>query len=133
MKNTLTHNLLRTIALIVVLVGAGVSLVFLFRAGSKQSSVILIGLFVGWVLSPFIGLLVANTVAKRLPFLHLGTLHWLMIILTLGSLIGYSGALSPPETKPAFVFLVIPFASWLLIAVFILLSRWLWKKTIKKK
>jgi uncharacterized membrane protein len=42
-----------------------------------------------------------------------------MLFLTLGSLVSYSGVLSPPGTKPAFVFLVVPLISWLLMAIVI--------------
>ena len=41
-----------------------------------------------------------------------------MLALTLGSLAVYGVvALGPPRPKPAFVFLVVPLASWLLIAI----------------
>ena len=102
-------------ALIVMLVGAVGSLGFMFNAGRTQNSVILIVLFTTWVLSPFVGLLIANKISKRWKVLPRVTLYWLMIVLTLGSFICYNGAFSPFGTKPAFKFLVVPLISWLLI------------------
>ena len=46
-----------------------------------------------------------------------------MIVVTLGSMVGYSGAFNSPHTKPAFIFLVVPFISWLLLVTVILITR----------
>ena len=119
MKKILTLSLLRTMAVVVVLAGAGISLGLMLHAGRNNKSVLLIVLFVIWVLSPFIALLVANVVSKRWSDLTRMTLYSLMLFLTLGSLVSYSGVLSPPGTKPAFVFLVVPLISWLLMAIVI--------------
>jgi hypothetical protein len=42
-----------------------------------------------------------------------------MILLSIGSVVGYSGVLSPAGMKPAFIFLVIPLISWVLIMIII--------------
>ncbi|SRR5258706_11059992 len=118
-KKILPLSLLRTIAIVVVLVGAGASLALMFRAGHNNKSVLLLGLFAIWVLSPFVALLVANIVSKNWSVLTRLALYILMLFLTFGSLVGYSGVLSPPGTKPAFVFLVVPLISWLLIVIVI--------------
>jgi biotin transporter BioY len=89
----------------------------------------LIVLFTTWMLSPFVGLLLANKISKRWTVLTRVTLYWLMIVLTIGSLISYSGAFSPLVTKPAFKFLVIPFISWLLIVTVIPIVSRLSNKT----
>jgi hypothetical protein len=48
------------------------------------------------------------------------TLHSLMLVLTLGSLAIYGEvAFGPPRAKPAAVFLMVPLASWLIMAVVI--------------
>jgi hypothetical protein len=116
-------NFLRTIALIAVLVEVVGSLCFMFNTGRNQNSVILITVFTVWVLSPFVGLLIANKISKRWTVLTRVTLYWLMLVLTLGSLISYSGAFSPLGTKPAFKFLVVPLISWLLIVTVIRIAR----------
>lgn len=122
-KNTSGNNFLKTIALIVVLTGAVASLVFMFNAGRNQKSILLIALFTIWVLSPFIALLVANAISKSWSILSRRILYFLMLFITLGSLISYSGALSSPTTKPAFKFLIVPLVSWLLIVTVILIAR----------
>ncbi len=122
-KKTFHQNFLRITALIVALVGAAGSLYFMFNAGRKQPSVILLGLFTGWVLSPFIGLAILNKIINRRKAVGRGAFYWMMIILTICSLIVYSGALNTPETKNAFVFLVFPIISWFIIVIFFLITR----------
>ena len=119
MKKTSSLSLLPTMALIVVLLGAGGSLSLMLHAGRHNHSVLLVGLFTIWVLSPFMALLVANVVSKRWPALTHVTLFSLALVLTLGSLVAYSGAWSPPRAKPAGVFLVVPLISWILMAIVI--------------
>jgi hypothetical protein len=109
-------------ALIVVLAGAAGSLGLMFNAGRNQKSIFLIALFTIWVLSPFIALLVANVISKRWSIPTRAMLYFLMLFITLGSLVSYNGALSPPETKPAFKFLIVPLISWLLIVMVILVA-----------
>lgn len=119
MKKGLPLSFLRTIALIVMLVGAVGSLGIMFYTGRNNKSVLLLLLFAIWVLSPFIALLVANMISKRWPVFTRAILYWLMLFLTIGSLVSYSGVLSPPGTKPAFVFLVFPLISWLIMVIII--------------
>ena len=106
-------------ALVVLLAGAGGSLGLMLYAGRNNDSVLLLVLFATWVLSPFIALVAANVVSERWPVLTRVTLYCLILFLTLGSLVSYSGALSPSGTKPAFVFLIVPLISWLLMAIVI--------------
>jgi hypothetical protein len=119
MEKSFNLIFLRILALIVMLVGAIGSLGFMFYAGRHQNSVILITLFTVWLLSPFAGLLIADKISKRWTVLARVTLCWLMLVLTFGSLIIYSGAISPPGTKPAFKFLVVPLISWIIIVTVI--------------
>lgn len=112
----------RTLTIIVVLVGVVGSLGLMFHASRKQESILLLVLFTGWVLSPYIALMVAVVISKRWSALSRATLYSFMFILALGSLVCYSGAVSPPNTKPAFMFLVVPFVSWLLIAIVITIA-----------
>lgn len=112
-------NFLRNLALIAILVGAGGSLFFMFHAGHNQSSIILITLFTVWVLSPFAGVLIADRISKRWKVLSRVTLYWLILVISLGSLICYSGAFGHLGAKPAFKFLVVPLISWLLIVTVI--------------
>lgn len=131
MKKILPLAFLRAMALIVLLVGAVGSLGFMFNAGRNQKSILLIALFTTWVLSPFIGLLIVNKISKRLTVLTRETLYFLMLFITLGSLVCYSGALSHTGSKPAFKFLIVPLISWLLLAIVVLITERLEHKSNK--
>ena len=122
-KKTSNQNFLRTTALIVALGGAVGSLYFMFSAGREQSSIILLGLFAAWILSPFVGFFISNKISNRWAVPARALLYWFIIVLTIGSLIAYSGSLTPPEAKPAFIFLVVPLTSWFLIVIVFLIAR----------
>ena len=122
-KNTFNINFLRTVALTAVAAGAIGSLYCMFNAARNQNSILLIALFTAWVLSPFAGIIFTNKIFNPRAGYARTSLYWLMIILTIVSLVGYSGAFNTPKTKNAFVFLVIPFFSWLLITISILIAR----------
>jgi hypothetical protein len=108
----------RALALIAVVTGAAGSIGLMLFAGSRQRSLVLIGLFTGWVLSPFVALAWAGIVSKGWPSSTRTALYGLMLLLTLLSLGMYDGILPmPPGSKPAAVFLMVPVGSWLLIAI----------------
>ena len=111
-------RLLRSVAPIAVVVGAVGSLILTLYAGRGSHSHILQTLFALWVLSPFVALVFANMVLKRWSILFGTTLHALILIVSGGSLVIYlNDVLNPPTLKRAFVFVVVPLASWLLIAI----------------
>lgn len=116
-------NFLQTLAMTVAIIGAAGSLYFMFSASGNQKSVLLIVLFTGWILSPFAGLFLAAKIYMRWTAPSRSLLYWLMIILTIGSLVAYSGAFNTQKTKNAFRFLIVPFISWLILTMFILTSR----------
>ena len=127
-EKTFNTTILRTVALILLVLGAVGSLYFMFNVSRNQKSILLIVLFTGWILSPFVGLFLVDKFSKRWTVNIRASFYWLMIILTIVSLVGYSGVLNAPKTKNAFVFLVIPFISWLLITISILIARRLSRK-----
>lgn len=111
-------RLLRTLAHIVVLIGAVGSVGFTLRAGQRNPSRLLVVLFVIWVLSPFIAMLFGNFMFRDGPMLTRATLHSVALILSLVSLAIYGQvALGPPRAKTAFAFVVVPPLSWLLMAL----------------
>ena len=122
-KKTSNKIFLQTTALMVVLVGAAGSLYFMFSAGHEQKSIILLGLFTAWVLSPFVGLLISNKISNCWTALARALIYWLKIVLAIGSLVAYSGAFNTPETKNAFIFLIFPMISWLFIVTIFLIAR----------
>ena len=110
-------------ALIAVLAGAVGSVGLMLHAGHRNPSRLLLVLFALWVLSPFIALVLANMVSKRWSVLTRATLYTVMLVLTSGSLAIYGDvALGPPRTKAAFVSVVVPPASWLLIAIVVAIA-----------
>jgi hypothetical protein len=114
---------LRAIAMVLLLIGAVISLVLMLHAGRKNNSVLLVALFVAWVMSPFAGLFVTDKISMRWSLRTRMALYYLILFITSGSVVVYSGALSPPGTKPAFVFLVVPLLSWLLIVTVIPIAK----------
>jgi hypothetical protein len=110
-------------ALIAVLAGAVGSVGLMLHAGHRNPSRLLLVIFALWVLSPFAALVVAHAVSKRWSVLTRTTLYSLMLLLTLGTLAIYGYvALGPPRAQTAFVFVVVPPASWLLTAIVVLIA-----------
>jgi hypothetical protein len=109
---------MRRAALIAVVAGAVGSTALTVYVGRGGSSHILMGLFVLWVLSPFVGLTVADVVSQSWPMAARATLYGAMLVVTLVSLACYGDvAFGPPRPQPAFMFLVVPLGSWLLGAI----------------
>src|SRR5260221_5964523 len=115
MKDTFTF--LRAVARIAVVVGAlGLIGLMLFVGHRNQSSLLLV-LFAGWVLSPFMVLGLMEIGSKRWSVVSRATTHGVMIVLALCSLAIYGiVALKPPTGPRAFAFLAVPLASFLLMA-----------------
>jgi dienelactone hydrolase len=121
-------TLLSIAALLLPVAGALGSVGLMLLAGHRNDSQILLALFAIWVLSPFVALVLANMVSKRWSVLTRTMLHGLMLVLTVGSLAIYGNMVStPPGSRVAFPFLVVPLGSWILITTVIpiaaLLSR----------
>src|SRR2546421_1965012 len=117
-------SVFRGIALTVTLAGAAGSLACMFHVGSRQRSLLLIALFTFWVASPFVGLLSAAIVSTRWPSPTRVTLYSAMLVITIGSLAIYGRvAFGAPMAKPASMFLIVPLASWVVIAMAALVYR----------
>jgi hypothetical protein len=111
-------RLLRAAGLVAVLVGAVGSVGLMLHAGRHNDSLVLLGLFTGWVLSPFVVLLAADRVSKNWSIVTRATLYSVMLALALGFLAIYGYVvLGPPRPKIAAVFLVVPPASWVVIII----------------
>ena len=108
---------LRAAGLIAVLVGALGSISLWFHA-SKHPPLLLVVLFIVWVLSPFVVLILAHALSKRWSVLTRAALYCVMLLITLGSLTIYvHDALRPRTAQPAFVYVLVAPMSWLLIAM----------------
>jgi len=108
---------LRSAARLSLIAGAAGSVALMLRAGSRQRSVLLILLFTGWVLSPFLALALANLRASRMPARVRGALYGAMFGVTAVSLIVYGSHAVRGGMKAGFVYLVGPAMCWLLIVV----------------
>jgi len=104
--------------LLVLFAGTAASLILMFRVGRNNPSVILLALFTIWVLCPFVALACATLVSGHWPGRLRALLYGGSLLLTTASVAAYAAvALGPPKPKPAAMFLVTPFVSWLLIAM----------------
>lgn len=109
---------LRAAALIAVLAGAVGSVGFLLRGTNRNPSQLLVVLLAIWVVSPFVVLLWASIVSKRWLVLTRVTLYGVMLVVTFSSLAIYEAdALWPRTSQAAFVFIIVPPASWLFSAI----------------
>ena len=114
-------SLLRTGALISVLVGALGSVGLVLRAGQGTPRLLLV-LFIIWVLSPFVALGWATARSKYWSVPARRTLCCLSLLLTPASLAIYGGAVhvAPPGSANAFVYVAIPPLSWLVMTLAVL-------------
>ena len=113
---------LRAMALIALLAGAVGSIGLWFHA-SQHPPLLIVVLFVIWVLSPFVVLVLAHLISKRWSVLTRATLYSVMLVVTLGSLAIYGyDALRPRKEQPAFWYVLVPLVAWLLIAIVVLIA-----------
>lgn len=109
-----------------VLGGAG-SILAMLRVGFRDGAtipILLLVMFTGWVLSPFLAMLAADRISTRWAAPTRSMLHRLMLFVPLASLAIYGYvALSPPRPKPAATFLLVPLGSWLLLAITLTFAR----------
>jgi cell division protein FtsW (lipid II flippase) len=105
------------------LAGAIGSVALTLYTGRHNDSRVLMAIFTFWVISPFIVLLIAAARWKRWTDPTRAALFIVALLLSLISLAIYGNvALGPPRAKLAFVFVVVPPASWLLIAIVVLVA-----------
>ena len=127
-----TLALLRAVALIAVGAGSVGSLGLMFRADQRTPRFLLV-IFVFWVLSPFVALAWANVVSKRWPVLTRAALYGVTIVITLGSLACYGKLILPPAGSPrAFMFVAVPPASWLLVAIAVSIAALISRKRSRR-
>ena len=61
------------------------------------------------------------------------TLYWLMVLLTLGALAAYVGdAVRNAGTQNAFVFVVVPLASWVLIVLVLAIAAFAGRRASRR-
>lgn len=108
---------MKTIALVAVVVRAAGSIGLMLHVGRRNPSLVLLALFAIWVLSPFVGLVLAARGSQRWLVAARERVHVLMLIVAVGSLAIYGQVVfGPPRPRPASKFLLVPLGSWVLIA-----------------
>jgi len=118
--NTPNRNfgLFRALSLIGLVAGGIGAEAMMLYVGRRNPSWILRVLFTGWVLAPFIGLVLAQAFSKDWSAVMRTTLYALTLCLSAASLAIYARvAFGPPMPQPAFAFLAVPLASWLIAAI----------------
>jgi hypothetical protein len=123
MGGALTAHRFRIFTRLVVLAGIVASLSLMFYAGRNNQSILLMSMFTAWVVSPFMVLLAASQVSAKWKDKHQVVLNLIMLVVPALSVLAYGGKVSPAGTRPAFMFLVIPLASWLLFVTLYLAAR----------
>ncbi|MDQ6634642.1 MAG: hypothetical protein M3Z10_07775 [Gemmatimonadota bacterium] len=117
-REVLSLEIVRKLALIAVVVGAAGSLGLMLIAGGRNPSRLLIVLFAGWVVAPFIALGWTTVISPGWPVLVRLSVYVVTFVVTLGSFAIYGAlVLGALRAKTGFVFLVVPAVSWLLLAI----------------
>lgn len=105
-------------ALVATAAAAAGSVAMTMYAGRQNPSRLLVAAFVVWVVSPFVALSVAHGAVKRWAIPIRAVLYVVMLALALASLALYGARLLwPPRAQAAFVFVVLPPASWAFAAI----------------
>ena len=125
---------LRKVAFLAVLAGSAGSLALMLHAGRRQESRVLMLLFGIWVLSPFVAAVVASSVSKRWTVVTRATLYIVIVVLSVSSLAIYgSVAFGYSKAKAGFIFLVVPLASWLLIAAGVAMAAFISGRQLRRR
>lgn len=124
---------MRAAARTAVVVGALGSVTLLLYAGRSNRHYLVTVLFIIWVLAPFVALALARRMSEAWSSATRTTLHAVTLIVTVASLAIYGyRAMFPPRSTGAFVFVIVPPLSVLLVllvlAIAALLSRRLSRK-----
>jgi hypothetical protein len=105
-------------------IGAAGSVAFTIYTGRHNSSIVLMGLFVLWVLLPFAGLVMAVRAAEAARAGIGSAVRASALVIIICSLGLYGAvAMSTPGHHTAFAFLAVPGASWLAIVPMLIAVR----------
>ena len=123
-RDSATGGGMRAMAAASAIIGGVGSVALMYHVGSRNPSWLLLLMFLGWVSAPFAALLWAIRLAPRLPERERTVLYALTILIAAASLAEYTNvAFGPPPTKPARFFLMVPVASWLVMAIAAAVAR----------
>jgi hypothetical protein len=108
---------LRAAGRVATVAGAVAAVALTLWVGRGGSSLVLMVMFVGWVLAPFGGLLAAERMSGRLSQLTSATLSVVMLVVPLASVALYLDVAVRPRAQSAFMFLVVPPCSWVVMVI----------------
>jgi len=118
-------------AVVATVFGAVGSVALMLYTGRGNQHILVTVLFVFWVLAPFVILAWADRISVRWSVITRTTLHWMTLVITVGSLAIYVyRVLRPPRTTGAFVFVAVPVASCLLAAIAVALAALLSRRSL---
>ena len=109
--------MLRTAGRIAAAVGAVGSVALTLYAGRRNPSAPLMAAFVVWVSAPFVAYFVGAAWSTRWSAAARAALHGAMLVVAIGTLAIYGRVAAYPPARMAFTFLVVPPASWTVIAI----------------
>jgi hypothetical protein len=115
-------DVLRSVALVLVVVAAIVSFGLMLHVGQYRLSVLML-LFAVWDLSPFAGLFAAGIVSNRWRILMRSALYAVMLFVAGESVVVYGRVVLKRPAQPAFAFLMVPLVSWALLIVVLLIAH----------
>lgn len=115
-------DVLRRVALVCVVVSAIGSFVLMLHVGQYRLSVLMV-LFALWDMSPFAALVALGIASRRWPVLMRGALYAVMLFVAAESLMAYSRVVLKRPAQPAFAFLMVPLASWVVLVVVVLVTH----------
>ena len=116
-------NYLHLLAQSAIIAGAIGSLGFTLKAGHKNSSILLVALFIIWVLLPFVVLSFVSKMSRAWKEPERVMLDMFILSIGMVSLISYSGIFIPSDTKPAFIFLMVPLISLILTILVLIVIK----------
>jgi hypothetical protein len=97
--------------------------------GRHGSSLILLAMFVVWVLLPFVALLVADRLAIRWAPRTRKTVYTVMLIVAIASVQTYANVALRSPAQPAFMFLMVPVCSWLVMLIAISIAAFVSRRS----
>ena len=105
-------------AQVAAVVGAVGSVALTLYAGRNNNLPFLMILMSGWVLAPFMGYTLASRYSASWAASTRAVLDGAIVLVAVASLVIYArGALRPPGSKPAAVFVAVPIGAWLLMVI----------------
>lgn len=113
---------LRQLTLVLAAVAAIASFGLMLHVGGYRMNLLMF-LFAGWDLAPFAALVMACVVSRQWPALLRAALYGVTLVVAAASVAVYAFVVLKRPAQPAFAFLAVPFASWVVSTAVFLVAR----------